>query len=156
MGKSNRSIKQKMIAKYGKECWIEKLHIRKDDTPRVYKSKGQLKRAKQLTFHHIKERSKGGKATEENGAILSAENHAWFHKQPKEIRDKINQIFQDYKKSFAEGSIDSNGSRVTPSIDIEELDYNDFMTLAKSSYNRAKDKREARKRIQEDLNDLEL
>lgn len=157
MSKSNRSIKRRMIAKYGEECWIDKLHLRPvKDTPKVYKSKGQLKRAKQLTFHHIKERSKGGRATEENGAILSAENHEWFNKQSPEVQAKLNQIFQDYKKSFAEGSIDSSGSRVTPSIDIEELDYDDFMTLAKSRYNRAKVKREFQKRVEEELEDLEL
>ena len=150
---NNRSIKQKMIAKYGAECWIEKLHIRKDDTPRVYKSKGQLKRAKQLTFHHIRERSKGGKATEENGAILSAENHAWFHKQPKEIRDKINQMFQDYKKTFGEDSIDSSCTGTNSSAN---LDYDNFISLAKSRYNRAKTKRETEKRIQEELEELEL
>lgn len=155
MSKSNRSIKQRMIAKYGKECWIDKLHIRKDDTPRVYKNKGQLKRAKQLTFHHIRERSKGGKATEENGAILSAENHAWFHKQPKEIRDKINQMFQDYKKTFGENSTDSSYAGTNSSTNIEEINYDEFISLAKSRYNRAKDKREFQKRVEEELEDLE-
>lgn len=153
MSKSNRSIKQRMIAKYGKECWIDKLHIRKDDTPKVYKGKGQLKRMKQLTFHHIKERSKGGRATEENGALLSAENHEWFNKQPKEVQDKLNQIFQEYKKSFNQNHPDSSTSEYDTSV---SLSYDKVISLAKSSYNRAKDKREARKRIQEDLNDLEL
>lgn len=156
MGKSNRSIKQRMVAKYGKECWIDKLHLRPvEDSPKVYKSKGQLKRAKQLTFHHIKEKSKGGKATEENGAILSAENHAWFHKQPKEIRDKINQMFQDYKKTFGENSTDSSYAGTNSSTNIEEIDYDEFISLAKSRYNRAKEKREFQKRVEEELEDLE-
>ena len=153
---SNRNIKLKMIAKYGEDCWIDKLHLRPaEDTPRKYSSKGQLKRAKQLTFHHIKERSKGGRATEENGAILSAENHEWFNKQPKEVQDRLNQIFQDYKKNFAEGSTDRSDSRVTPSTNIEEIDYDEFISLAKSRYNRAKEKREFQKRVREELEDLE-
>lgn len=152
MGKSNRSIKQKMIAKYGKECWIEKLHLRPvEDAPKVYGSKGQLKRAKQLTFHHIKEKSKGGKATEENGAILSAENHEWFNKQSPEVQARLNQIFQEYKKNFTEGSIDRSDSRATPSINIEEINYDEFISLAKSRYNRAKEKREFQRRIEEEL-----
>lgn len=151
---SNRNIKLKMIAKYGEDCWIDKLHLRPaEDTPRKYSSKGQLKRMKQLTFHHIKERSKGGRATEENGALLSAENHEWFNKQPKEVQDKLNQIFQEYKKSFNQNHPDSSTSKYDTSV---SLSYDKVISLAKSSYNRAKDKREARKRIQEDLNDLEL
>lgn len=150
---SNRNIKLKMIAKYGNECWIDKLHLRPCTESRIYKGKGQLKRMKQLTFHHIKERSKGGRATEENGALLSAENHAWFHKQPKEVQDKLNQIFQEYKKSFNQNHPDSSTSEHNTSV---SLSYDKVISLAKASYNRAKDKREARKRIQEDLDDLEL
>lgn len=156
MSKSNRSIKQRMVAKYGKECWIDKLHLRPvEDAPKVYKSRGQLKKAKQLTFHHIKEKSKGGKATEENGAILSAENHEWFNKQSPEVQARLNQIFQEYKKNFTEDSTDRSDSRTTPSTDIEEIDYDEFISLAKFRYNRAKEKREFQKRVEEELEDLE-
>ena len=71
----NKKAKEKLIKLYGNECFIEKLHLRKDNEPRKYKSKGQMKRMKQLTYHHILERRRGGKATVENGALLSAENH---------------------------------------------------------------------------------
>ena len=94
---SNKSAKEKLIKLYGAECFIEKLHLRKD-TERHYTSKGQLKRMKQLTYHHIKMKKDGGKATVENGALLSNENHSWFHKQPKESQDKMNKKFQEYKK----------------------------------------------------------
>lgn len=94
---SNRSIRKQLEKLYGKECFIEKLHLRKYDKQTKYKSKGQLKRMKQLTYHHILERSKGGKATIENGALLSEENHIWFHQQSKGRQKQINQIFQDYK-----------------------------------------------------------
>jgi hypothetical protein len=72
---TNKVARKKLEKLYGKECFIEKLHLRIDTEPRRYKSKGQMKRMKQLTYHHILERSKGGKATVENGAILSVENH---------------------------------------------------------------------------------
>jgi hypothetical protein len=76
MSNSNKKAKEEMIGLYGAECFIDKLHLR-PDTERVYtgkqlaymrKHQQQLKR---LTYHHIKERCKGGKATVENGAILS-------------------------------------------------------------------------------------
>ena len=53
---SNKNAKQELIKKYGAECFIEKLHLRKDDKPRRYTSKGQMKRMKQLTYHHIRMR----------------------------------------------------------------------------------------------------
>ena len=42
-------------------CFIDKLHLRKD-TDRKYTGKAQYKRMKQLTYHHILEKSKGRKS----------------------------------------------------------------------------------------------
>ena len=50
----NKHARNELIKKYGAECFIEKLHLRKDAVPRTYTSKGQMKKMKQLTFHHIK------------------------------------------------------------------------------------------------------
>lgn len=50
---SNKKVREQLEKKYGKECFVEKLHLRKDKE-RKYKSKGQMKRMKQLTYHHIK------------------------------------------------------------------------------------------------------
>lgn len=105
MGKANKSARQELERLYGKECFIEKLKLReKYGEVKVYTGRNQvkkavLKRQKQLTYHHILEKSKGGKATVENGAILSAENHVWFHQQPKERQKEMNEAFQEYKKN---------------------------------------------------------
>lgn len=96
MGKSNKSAKEELIRLYGKECFIEKLHLR-EDTERKYTGKAQYHRMKQLTYHHIREKSKGGKATVENGALLSAENHEWFNRQSKEKQRELDNAFQEYK-----------------------------------------------------------
>lgn len=93
---SNKGAKFRLIKLYGEECFIDKLKLRTDPPPK-YTGKGQMHRMKQLTYHHIVEKSKGGKATVENGALLSAENHAWFNKQQKCDQARMNQAFQDYK-----------------------------------------------------------
>lgn len=104
MSKGNKSARQELERLYGKECFIEKLKLReKYGEVKVYTGRNQvkkavLKRQRQLTYHHILEKSKGGKATAENGAILSAENHTWFHQQPKERQKEMNEAFQEYKK----------------------------------------------------------
>ena len=53
---SNKQAKEELIKAYGAECFIEKLHLRKDKKPRVYTGKAQMKRMKQLTYHHILEK----------------------------------------------------------------------------------------------------
>ena len=125
MSKSNKGAKEALIKLFGPECFIDRLHLR-EDTERVYKGKAQYKRMKQLTYHHIKEKSKGGKATVENGALLSAENHIWFNQQPKEKQREMNKAFQDFKASFgincASFVVNEKGleaKRLKPSKEIE-------------------------------------
>ena len=144
---SNKRAKERLIQLYGAECFIEKLHLRKDTEPRRYKSKGQYKRMKQLTYHHIRERKNGGKATIENGALLSAENHAWFNKQSKEAQKQMNELFQKYKASveckveFVD-DLDTRFSVLSAIIVPDKLE--------KEHYNRAREKRKWQKEIKEE------
>lgn len=144
---SNKRAKEKLIELYGAECFIEKLHLRIDKEPRKYKSKGQYKRMKQLTYHHIREKRNNGKATVENGALLSAENHAWFNKQSKEAQKQMNELFQEYKKSveceveFVD-NLDTRFSIASTIIVPKELE--------KEHYNRAKEKRVWQKQVEEE------
>ena len=144
---SNKKAKERLIQLYGAECFIEKLHLRVDKEPRRYKSKGQYKRMKQLTYHHIRERQNGGKATVENGALLSAENHEWFNKQSKEAQKQMNELFQKYKASVKceVEFVDNLGPRfsIVSSIIVPE-------DLEKHHYNRAKEKRKWKKEVEEE------
>ena len=144
---SNKRAKERLIQLYGAECFIEKLHLRKDTEPRRYTSKGQRKRMKQLTYHHIKERRYGGKATIENGALLSEENHIWFNEQSKEAQKQMNELFQQYKASveckveFVD-NLDTRFSIASAIIVPAELE--------KEHYNRAKEKRAWQKQVEEE------
>lgn len=146
---SNKSVKEEMIRIYGSECFIDKLHLREDKN-RKYKGKGQLKKMKQLTYHHIKMKKDGGKATVENGALLSAENHAWFHKQSEEKQAEINRAFQEYKMAFAE--LTTKGIKHAQKIDI---DMSDYITIPlennreTTKQRRAREKQELRKELEE-------
>lgn len=143
---SNKKAKQKLIRLYGAECFIEKLHLRKDTEPRRYKSKGQYKRMKQLTYHHIREKRNNGKATIENGALLSAENHIWFNKQSEESQKQMNELFQKYKQSveckveFVD-NLDTRFSIASAIIVPAELE---------KKYNRAREKRAWKKQVEEE------
>lgn len=144
---SNKRAKEKLIELYGAECFIEKLHLRKDKEPRKYTSKGQYEKMKQLTYHHIREKQHGGKATVENGALLSEENHIWFNEQSKESQKKMNELFQKYKASV-ECKVEF----------VEELDTRFTVAsaiivpveLEKEHYNRAKEKSAWKKQVEEE------
>lgn len=144
---SNKKAKERLIQLYGAECFIEKLHLRIDTEPRRYTSKGQRKRMKQLTYHHIQERQYGGKATVENGAILSEENHIWFNEQSKEAQRQMNELFQRYKQSvecsveFVD-NLETNFSIASAIIVPAELE--------KEHYNRAREKRAWKKEVEEE------
>lgn len=143
---SNKRAKERLIELYGKECFIDKLHLRKDKVRR-YTSKGQMKRMRQLTYHHILERRKGGRATVENGALLSNENHIWFHKQSEAKQRVMNSIFQEYKKLSDECKVIYVDELKLPF----EIKFTEISVDKKGKYNRAKKKAEDRRIVDEYL-----
>lgn len=100
MSKNNKTVKDKMLKKYGKKCFIEELGLRTkeeiEQDLKKYNSKTR-KVMMALTFHHIKERRDGNEATEENGAILRNINHQWFNNLSKSEQRRINNLFIKYK-----------------------------------------------------------
>lgn len=148
---SNKRAKEELIRRYGAECFIEKLKLRKDVEPRKYKGKGQMKKMKQLTYHHIKMKKDGGRATVENGALLSAENHAWFHKQNSQDQAVMNVMFQEYKKHYQECQV-VFVDELNLGFEIKAMEFHiDEREQKREKYNRAKEKREFQKRVDEEL-----
>lgn len=148
---SNKTAKMKLIERYGEIDFLDRLKI-KVPKSKKYTSKGQLKRMKKLTYHHILERSEGGRATVENGALLTAEHHAWFHRQPEPVQQKLNAAFQTLKEQ-----IDSKQEVKITMVDDEELNIPFDFNVAEIAieengklkvYNRAKMKRKVQKMVQ--------
>lgn len=148
---SNKSVKERMIRYYGAKCFIEKLHLRKDTEKRKYKSSRQRAKMKQLTYHHIQTKKDGGETTVENGALLSRENHTWFHRQSEEAQAYMNSKFQEYKKLVKECEV----------VLVDHLDFKytirpmEFRIEKKKKeiYDRSKEKEKFRKEVEEE--DLE-
>ena len=149
---SNKRAKEKLIKLYGAECFIDKLKLRTDTELKRYKGKGQMKRMQQLTYHHIRMKKDGGKATVENGALLSAENHAWFHKQSPQTQDEMNLIFQEYKKQCSQECQVVFVDELELPFEIRTTEfYIDEKEQKKAKYNRAKEKKKKKKRLDEEL-----
>ena len=138
---NNRYAKKQLIQLYGPECFIEKLHLRHDKKIH-YTSVAQMQKMKQLTYHHILERQYGGKSTIKNGALLSRENHIWFHRQPESVRSALNKKFKKYKACkvvFVD----------TPPTHIRTKPFE--LNLNKVPYNRDHMKKETKQLLDEDL-----
>lgn len=154
---SNKKAKEELIRHYGTECFIEKLKLRKNIKPKRYKSKGQMKRMKQLTYHHIEMKKDGGRATRENGALLSAENHSWFHQQSPQAQGYMNALFQEYKRQVDECRVvfvdELNlGFEIKPiTFAIDER--GQILDTKKEKYNRTKAKEEFRRKVNEALDE---
>lgn len=101
---SNSSARKRLERIFGKICFIEELGIRKIPIEERRKIKGYNKYEDKITYHHIKEKSKGGKATEENGALIKGYNHAWLHTLPEEDKQKINNAMIEFKAAFIQAT----------------------------------------------------
>ena len=139
---SNKKAREELERLYGKQCFIEKLHLRKDKN-KTYTGKAQMKKMKQLTYHHILEKSRGGKATVENGALLSNENHIWFHKQSESKQGYMNTIFQEHKRQVDECKVVFVEDLQLP-YKIIPMEFS-LEEKMKGNYSRAKKKQEDRK-----------
>lgn len=155
---SNKKAKEELIRIYGAECFIEKLKLRKEPK-KHYTGKGQMKRMKQLTYHHIKMKKDGGKATRENGALLSAENHSWFHQQSPQAQGYMNAMFQEYKRQVDEcqvvfvDELDLDFEIRPTTFAIDERGH--ILDQPKEKYNRAKVKEEFRRKVDEALAEID-
>lgn len=128
----NKSARMELERIYGKGCMIERAGIRYIPIEKRRKIKGYRKEQDQMTYHHINEKSKGGKATVENGAILKGYNHAWLHSLPEEQKEEVNQKLQDFKLHILE--MTGNGEMIqSANIPLEfsqfELGDEEFITI---------------------------
>lgn len=160
---SNKKVREEMVDVFGNRCWVDKLKLRSAKTLKgTHKGRKlkNLKKDKVLTYHHIIMKKDGGKPTISNGALLSEENHTWFHKQKQWKQDKMNQYFQQYKINFIMANFDDElALEITKlQIDYDELNddddyvsipYDEIDDLNTEIYNRAKVKRNTMKKFKE-------
>lgn len=161
---SNKTIRELMEKKYGKKCMVEAAGIRFISKETRKKIKGYKKTQEQLTYHHIKEKQEGGKATEENGAVVKGYNHTWIHSLPPEEKEKVNQRLQQYKLNFT--NLHGDGTIEDGQSIILDFDMTDCITILvydntkedneKRKFNRAKIKQDTARQIQDYYEGIDL
>lgn len=157
---SNKAIRQRLEQIYGKGCMFQKARIaariekmggiktyKKYIEEKHYTGKIIKKLEETMTLHHLHHRFNGGKTTVENGAIVNALAHQYMHSLPRQHEEVINNMLREFKLNYIAG--EEHGS-----IDLVLGD--DYIEIplekqTKKKYNRAKEKRNLNKRIEEEL-----
>lgn len=136
MSNDNRKARLELERQYGKGCMFKAAkvedQVEKLKTIKTYKTflietryTGKKIRLleKNMTFHHLRHRSEGGKATAENGANINELAHRYIHSLPREQEEIINNMFRKYK---LQGSIlvpTDKGLDIAQPLQLE-LDFN--------------------------------
>lgn len=171
---SNKGAKNKLIEIYGRHCMFERARVAERieriggiKTYRSYLADKKFKGkriVKQLTYHHLQHKSDGGKATEENGAVVDATAHAYMHSLPRHQEEIINNMLRAYKINFME----LNQGQVLGAGTLEIEDEIEFISIPietdeaeirraraiyekkkQEQFSRAKVKEETRRKIEE-------
>lgn len=107
MSNSNRSAKKELERIYGKGCFFNRAKVAEQIEAmggiKTFKVFVQEKRFKgkpishQITYHHLKHKSEGGKATVENGANVEEVAHQYLHSLPRNQEEIINNMLREFK-----------------------------------------------------------
>jgi hypothetical protein len=177
---SNRSARQELEVIYGKGDMFKKAKIeeqvvqlktiktyKKFVTETRYTGKKIRQLEKNMTYHHLRHQSEGGRATIENGAIVNELAHRYLHSLPREQEEIINNMFRRYKMTGGIMLPTEDGLSVqsTFSIDLDfDIDKEDCLIIEafdntpeilekRNKYNRAKAKRDFKQQVEEELYD---
>ena len=176
---TNKSAKQELERVYGKGCMFKKAHIEEQiealrtiQTYRRFLYETRYTGRKihllenNLTYHHLKHRSEGGKSTLENGAVIGELPHRYIHSLSRQEEEIINNMFREYKFKLQGGILvpTETGIDMRDPIQIElELNGEDgyieipaFDTTEQDlqkrrKFNRAKEKRNIQELIDEEM-----
>lgn len=172
MSSKNKKIRQNLERIFGKGCMFQKAYIAERIEAmggiKTYKQfikerKYTLKEIRRLeaniTLHHLKHRSEGGATSEYNSANINELAHRYTHSLPRNHEEVVNNMLREYKREGRE--YDLVPVRLEEEIDIDfeikmaEMEISDESNVVirpiKKKFNRAKENREFRRRIEEEL-----
>ena len=107
MSNSKNNEKKELERIYGKGCFFNRAKVAEQIEAmggiKTFKVFVQEKRFKgkpishQITYHHLKHKSEGGKATVENGANVEEVAHQYLHSLPRNQEEIINNMLREFK-----------------------------------------------------------
>ena len=111
-----------------------------------------------MTLHHLRHRSEDGATSERNGAVVNSLAHGYLHSVERAEGEIVNGMLRDYKAGIDSGKYERVDIELNDDFDsgieinIAELSIGDLglEVKPKGKYNRAKEKREMRRIIEEE------
>lgn len=107
MGKKNRGARKELERLYGKGCFFKRGNVAEKIEAmggiKTFKIFVQEKKFKgkpishQITYHHLKHKSEGGRATAENGANVEEIAHQYLHSLPRDQEEVVNNMLRQFK-----------------------------------------------------------
>lgn len=98
---NNKKVHKQLALIYGEKCMFLASHC-DNASYRTYQgrytSKEMKRLVKNLTVHHLKHRSEGGKATVENCSLVNELAHRYLHSLPREYEEIINDRIRKWKE----------------------------------------------------------
>lgn len=123
--------------------------IRKLKPPKPSKGKFKGKSiASQLTYHHLRAKRHGGKATVENGAVVCRSCHDWLEQLSNADREAVNNELREYKRQHSIECIVEFVDDLPLNFKVNAMIFTP--KEQKRHYDRAKEKRELKKIMEED------
>ena len=173
---SNKGVREILEMIYGRECMFFKAQIperlkgtkikgyKQYIEEQHFKSKKINKLERTLTLHHLIHQSEGGETTLENGAVINELAHRYIHSLPREQEEIINNMLREYKNSITlRGGILISDERIIQLENPIQLEFDEdsivlelhdmSVEMQKKRFNRAKEKQEIERQIEEDLLD---
>lgn len=149
MSKSNKSAREELERIYGKHCFIHQ-GIRKLNPPKPHKGTYKGKSiASQLTYHHLKPKHLGGKATVENGAVVCRRCHDWLEQLSNTDREKVNNELREYKRQHSKECTVEFVDYLPLDWEVKAMVFTPEELQPKKKYDRAKAVKEFKDRIKE-------
>lgn len=159
--KNNKRARELLEEMYGKGCMFKRARIaqrieamggiktyKKFLQEKRYTLK-QIKRYESLmSYHHLKHREDGGKATVENGAEINSLAHCYLHSLPRHQEEVINNMLRDYKNSIECKVVLVDDLELPFEIIATEIIPAE-LEKKKQKYNRAKEKSKFQRELEE-------
>lgn len=158
---SNKQAKKELERIYGRGCFFSRAkladRIREKGITLTFEKFIENKRyagkkiSHQITYHHLRHKSEGGKVTVENGANVEEIAHQYLHSLPRQQEEVVNNMLRQWKLNYIELNGEQHGS-IEFDIDFDDcIELPVFKMKNRGTFNRAKENREFRKRVEEEL-----
>lgn len=103
-----------------------------------------------MTMHHLRHRSEEGKTDIQNGSVVNSLAHTYMHSLPREQEEYINNELREYKRQHSKECTVEFVDYLPLDFEVKAMVITPEEMQPSKKYNRARDKREFLRRIEDE------